>query len=242
MSTSYTANLRLGEPALDDTGWGLVLNANLSALDAQAPIGGLATVITETPSATLGVQVAAGAFISSTGVVVNYAGSTQTMTASATNYIYLTDAGALVVNTTGFPSSSTLSVPLAKVVTGTATITSVTDSRITCNSVGTAAFLPLAGGTLTDGANIVLGTTTGTKIATATTQKLGFWAATPVVQPSGAAQAALTSAAGTASTTVADVGASFSQATLNNNFASTLNLLNAIRSALVAAGLMKGSA
>jgi len=31
--------------------------------------------------------------------------------------------------------------------------------------------------------DIVLGTTTGTKIGTATTQKIGFWNATPVVQP-----------------------------------------------------------
>jgi hypothetical protein len=30
--------------------------------------------------------------------------------------------------------------------------------------------------------DIILGTTTGTKIGTATTQKLGFWNATPVVQ------------------------------------------------------------
>lgn len=39
-------------------------------------------------------------------------------------------------------------------------------------------------GTLTaaDGINIAAGTTTGTKIGTATSQKLGFWNATPVVQ------------------------------------------------------------
>lgn len=37
--------------------------------------------------------------------------------------------------------------------------------------------------TLADAGNIVLGTTTGTKIGTATTQKLGFWNATPVAQP-----------------------------------------------------------
>lgn len=42
--------------------------------------------------------------------------------------------------------------------------------------------LALAGGTLTDGANIALGTTTGTQIGTATTQKLAFFGATPVVQ------------------------------------------------------------
>jgi hypothetical protein len=43
--------------------------------------------------------------------------------------------------------------------------------------------LTVAGGTLSDGSNIAVGTTTGTKIGTATTQKLGFFNATPVVQP-----------------------------------------------------------
>ena len=37
--------------------------------------------------------------------------------------------------------------------------------------------------TFENGYNIATGTTTGTKIGTATTQKLGFWNATPVVQP-----------------------------------------------------------
>ncbi len=47
--------------------------------------------------------------------------------------------------------------------------------------------------TLDDGANLVLDTTTGSKIGTATTQKLGFYNATPVTQrthvadPSGGA-------------------------------------------------------
>jgi len=37
--------------------------------------------------------------------------------------------------------------------------------------------------TLIDAYDIALNTTTGTKIGTATTQKLGFWNATPIVQP-----------------------------------------------------------
>lgn len=37
--------------------------------------------------------------------------------------------------------------------------------------------------TIADAKNVVLNTTTGTKIGTATTQKLGFFDATPVVQP-----------------------------------------------------------
>jgi hypothetical protein len=43
--------------------------------------------------------------------------------------------------------------------------------------------------TVSDGGNVVLGTTTGTKIGTATTQKLGFYNATPVVQPAAVADA-----------------------------------------------------
>jgi trimeric autotransporter adhesin len=43
--------------------------------------------------------------------------------------------------------------------------------------------------TVSDGGNVVLGTTTGTKIGTATTQKLGFYNATPVVQPAAVANA-----------------------------------------------------
>jgi hypothetical protein len=43
--------------------------------------------------------------------------------------------------------------------------------------------------TVSDGGNVVLGTTTGTKIGTATTQKLGFFDKTPVVQPTAVADA-----------------------------------------------------
>lgn len=58
---------------------------------------------------------------------------------------------------------------------------------LTVPATGTAALLAVANvftanQTLTD-VNIVLGTTTGTKIGTATTQKLAFFNATPVVQP-----------------------------------------------------------
>lgn len=45
--------------------------------------------------------------------------------------------------------------------------------------------------TLSD-ANVVLGTTTGTKIGTSTSQKLGFFNSTPIVQPSGDIFTALT--------------------------------------------------
>lgn len=44
--------------------------------------------------------------------------------------------------------------------------------------------------TMTDAKNIILNTSTGTKIATATSQKLGFWNATPIVQPTTGVAAA----------------------------------------------------
>ena len=44
---------------------------------------------------------------------------------------------------------------------------------------------------LADAGNITVGTTTGTKIGTATTQKLGFYNATPVVQPAAVADATI---------------------------------------------------
>jgi hypothetical protein len=97
---------------------------------------------------------------------------------------------------------------------------------------------------ITDQCNFIFGTTNGTKFGGQTTQKIGFWNATPVVQPSGAAQAALIdSSGGVPSTTISAVSGSGDDATLNNNFASILNLLNEIRTnVLVSIGLMKGSA
>jgi hypothetical protein len=56
---------------------------------------------------------------------------------------------------------------------------------------------------VTDASDVVLGTTTGTKFGTATTQKLAFWNKTPIVQPTTAVAAA-TFVAGTG-TAVQDV-------------------------------------
>lgn len=53
--------------------------------------------------------------------------------------------------------------------------------------------------TWADAADLVFGTSSGTKIGTATTQKIGFWNTTPIVQPTTAiAAATFTANAGTA--------------------------------------------
>lgn len=54
--------------------------------------------------------------------------------------------------------------------------------------------------TLADAANVIVGSTTGSKIATATTQKLGFFNATPVVQPAATGSSQVTSAVGSTTT------------------------------------------
>lgn len=66
-----------------------------------------------------------------------------------------------------------------------------------------------------DGTNIPTGSTTGTKIATSSTQKLGFYGATPIVRPSA-------------------IGAPSGGATQD---AESRNAINSIRTALTNLGL-----
>lgn len=249
MSTSYTTNTNLQKPALADTAWNVPLNADLDQIDAVSAVGSLAVALTEVPSATLNVKVSAGSYYRSNGVLNTYAGvASVAMTASSTNYVFLTDAGVLTVNTTGF-STLLNTVLLAKVVTGLTTITSLADQRTGVESNGITNYLLLAGGTFTDSGGVITvetGATNGVKFGGAVTSKIGFWGAAPIVQPLGAAQAALTnSTGGVASATLVAVTATNStdqSANVNANFASLFTQTNAVRTALVAAGLIKGTA
>jgi hypothetical protein len=77
----------------------------------------------------LALNVAAGtAYCGDPPALVTYAGGSLTLTANATNYVYL-DPGANcapTASTTGFTAGR---IPLAKVITGASTITSITDAR-----------------------------------------------------------------------------------------------------------------
>ena len=86
---------------------------------------------------------------------------------------------------------------------------------------------------LADGVDIALGTSTGTKIGTATAQKLAFHNSTPVIQRASAAQAAV---ATDAATSTLPFGFTESQAN------GIITLLNELRAALVEKGIIKGSA
>lgn len=97
--------------------------------------------------------------------------------------------------------------------------------------------------TVADGENFIFNTTTGTKLGTAVTQKMGKWGATPIVQPAGANQAALTdSTGGTPGFTVSAVSGTGDDAGINNALASIIRLLNQLRGDLVSTGEIKGAA
>ena len=75
-------------------------------------------------------------------------------------------------------TSQATDIRFATAETGATTAT----VRMTLTSAGVLAF--------EDAANIAAGTTTGTKIGTSATQKIGFWNATPIVQPTTSVAAA----------------------------------------------------
>lgn len=70
---------------------------------------------------------------------------------------------------------------------------------VNINAVGASAGFTFVDAVTLSDVNLILGTTTGSKIGTATSQKLSFWNATPIVQPTTAYSAsAFTANAGTA--------------------------------------------
>jgi hypothetical protein len=161
-------------------------------------------------------------------------------------------AGSTVANTNIAGGSLTLNAGLAS-GTGTSNIVFQTGqsaasgvlqtltTRLTIDNAGDFTFA--------DGVDFIVGSTNGTKFATATTQKIGFYNATPIVRPSAYTQtfatadktmAARTAAAltnntgGTVSTTLAAItaGATYTQADMlavKNALASLADQVNKIR-------------
>lgn len=85
--------------------------------------------------------------------------------------------------------------------------------------------------------------TEGTVLGQTVSAKVAFWGATAVVQPAASAQAAVTATVTTTTPTITAFGFTSAQAgqiitAVNENQA----LVSALRTALVNAGIMKGSA
>lgn len=93
----------------------------------------------------------------------------------------------------------------------------------------------------TDGSNTVDGHQVGGSAA----DPVGFYGVTPVVKPAGAAQALVVDASGGAAAPtngILTLTGSYNSAILANAIATIAAQTNAIQAALVALGLMKGSA
>lgn len=86
---------------------------------------------------------------------------------------------------------------------------------------------------LSDGVNITANATTGTKIGTAISEKLGFHNATPVAQRAGAAQAAVAT-----DPAIDEAHFGYTEAQAN----AIVALVNELRAALVEKGIIKGAA
>ena len=237
MATTYTTNARLQMPGTADRSWDAPINANAVALDSLTAIGSLVVTATETPSATLNVRVTAGGYGMANGTIGSFAGAaTFAVPASATTFLWLTDAGVL---TAGAAFPATAHVRLAQVVAGPTTITQVTDQRVQCGTRGTGLGFVLKAGDAVNGPFSVAAPGTGTAVFSAdpNLKVIGFFGAAPATQ--AASLPALTDATtGTAGATIANVGTAFAQGTLNNNFASLTAQVNALTAALKRHGLM----
>lgn len=84
----------------------------------------------------------------------------------------------------------------------------------------------------------------GQQIGQAATDKVGFYGATPITQPTAAAQAVVVDASGgTAAPTngILTLTGTYNSAIIANAIATVAAQTNAIRNALVSLGLLKGS-
>lgn len=117
---------------------------------------------------------------------------------------YLDTATAVALNIGPTTATSVAITPNTTVagtlgVTGAVTCSSTLScTALTATSIAATGTVALTNNmTITDAKNIVLNATTGTKIGTATTQKLGFFNATPVVQPAANTDTSTGAAGGT---------------------------------------------
>ena len=172
-----------------------------SAVNATGNVDILAAVKTATSGTDIGLRIQQNLGPTATSTMVGYPLSIvgtvnySNVTPGAGSY----EAIRVAITETALPTGTNYLIRLLAGVAGTTEKFSVTNAGLT---------------TWADAADLVFGSTTGTKIATATTQKLGFFNATPIVQPSAYTQTYAT----------ADkIHANLTSATLTDNTTGTAN-------------------
>jgi len=150
-------------------------------------------------------------------------------------------AGTMSIGTTATPTarfhvvSTTQQVRVGFDASNYYSTTVSSGGLVTFDAVGASAGFSFSDSiTLADAKDIIVNTTTGTKIGTGITQKLGFYNATPIAQRAGAAQAAVVT---TSATNIAPFGF-----TTGAQADAIVTLVNELRDWAVAQGFIKGAA
>jgi hypothetical protein len=237
MSTSHTTNALLAKPATSDRYWDIPLNANADFLDGISSIGRLLVTPAEVPSASLNVRVTSGSYVRGDGTAGTFAGvSSYTLPASSTVFLWLTDSGTLS-SSSAFPT--TAHVRLAHVVTSASSVQAVVDERAGPQTCGTGLGFVLKSGDTFTGTLSVVSSSTGNPalVVNPNVASIGFFGTTPSTQAPPVAPL-VDNSSGTASGTMVDVGTTYSQALIDNNFATLTAKVNALISAMKRHGLM----
>ncbi len=111
------------------------------------------------------------------------------------------------------------------------------DERVQCSTAGSGLGFVLKTGDTVSG-SLTVGTPTPLVVADPVNRLIGFFGAVPATQAQALTLLDASANGGVASNSLADVGGSFSQATLNNNFASLAAKVDALIVALKRHGLM----
>lgn len=142
-------------------------------------------------------------------------------------------------------------IPGTLKVRGNTTLTTLagTGQRLTQSDANG---LQSASNSLAEGQDLSFGTSTGTKLGTATSQKLGLFGVTPIIQPAHADQAAVTLGNTNGAIGGLTISAAYSQAevqalrdaceTLADDVRALSTLVHALRTAGVNLGTIKGAA
>lgn len=228
--------IRCDEDTTLTTGHLISLASNSSSASTRTLVTITNTNTSATGATTLSITQAATA----PGIVV---------TTPSANALVIGLAGAtnpaLQVDSSTASSATGLKLKSAAAAAGYAVsvISSGTDENLTIDAkgAGTISLNATGTGTVSIGSsltlsakNIITDTSTGMQIGTATSQKLAFYGSTPIIQRSGAAEAAVITTASTQTTP-------FGYATQAQADA-IITLINEMRTTLVNLGLFKGSA
>lgn len=176
-STAQTATITLASASSDSstTAAQATIKADTINLQHSGPVASVVTVAVEdggniTTGTTTGTQVGT----TTAQKLAFWAATPVVQTTGGTDVL----AGLVTVGLRAASSNPPLNLGTGAITGGTTSVGALTSTSIA--GTGTVAVTDTL--TVTDAKNIVVGTTTGTQIGTGTTQKLGFYGTTPVVQ------------------------------------------------------------